>query len=183
MTSTRVAICFLAAFALAGPAPAEPDSAVQFLMSQRVSMLDWGVRELEDSLEGLSLAHGAIPISTTARYDWEENRINITSYALFLNGIDPPTRAQAKALAKETIERVRATLFVDPKTGKWIGDRCMLSMYFSHSGYSEGEEPEDLCKRLANITKITAHVRYKGDAPGELTASGSLSSAEVMFNE
>lgn len=139
------------------PLGAEPSPAVEYLMREPVSMLDWGLAKIEEDLirkRGVLTRNegNMFELEPTIRviYAWEENRIQI-----FLNltmQADVKKTPQRMAAVREHVTFVMAYL------------RGGLTMhpydaFFRHKGFRSKESPEDLGENLVEITDLHLTVR------------------------
>ena len=148
---------FLASLLMASQLWADPSPAVQYLMREPVSMLDWGLAQIEEDLyrnRGLLTRNDGDlfepePI-IRVDYAWEENRIQI-----FL-------KLSMHANVKKTPQRMTAVRqHVEFVTAYLRGGLTMrpYDAFFRHKGYRSKESPENLADELVEITDIYITVR------------------------
>jgi hypothetical protein len=138
-------------------AMAEPDRAVRFLMEAPVSMLDWGLKNIEDHLmrnreiltkHEKELFHKEPSVS--ADYDWSGDVIRI-SIGLRLSGKiqkTTDTLAEVNEWVAFIIKYVRGVLTMNP-----------YDAYFRHKGFRSRETPENLDEKLSESTELVVTVR------------------------
>jgi hypothetical protein len=138
-------------------AMAEPDKAVRFLMEAPVSMLDWGLKNVEDHLmrnreiltgHEKGLFHKEPSIS--AGYDWSGDVIRI-SIGLRLSGKiqkTTDTLAEVREWVSFIIRYVRGVLTMNP-----------YDAYFRHKGFRSRETPENMEGKLSEGTELVVTVR------------------------
>lgn len=136
---------------------AEPTPAVAYLMREPISMLDWGLAQIEEDLfrnRGvLSRNEGDLfepePVIRVA-YNWEENRIQV--FLKLTMQADMKNSPERMASVRKHVEFVAAYL------------RGGLTMhpydaFFRHKGFRSKDSPENLGDELAAITDIHITVR------------------------
>ena len=139
------------------PAGAEPSPAVEYLMREPVSMLDWGLAQIEEDLfrkRGVLTGNKQNLFdpepSIRVAYTWEENRIQI--FLKLTLRADVKKTSQRMTGIRQHVEFVIAYL------------RGGLTMhpydaFFRHKGFRNKESPENLDEALKKITEIHIAVR------------------------
>jgi hypothetical protein len=163
-------------------AEAEPTSNMHYLMNDSVSMLDWGLFQVNHDLEGYidikNEIKDAIGFITNVSYDWEENRIIIR---LMLEGAS--SKEQAKEWCKILVNKTRRIFDINPDTGKPSMEKTStLYTCFTHTEFKRKLEPEGLSKELDNITVIKVQALIK-DFKGVATCQAPLLGTSIMFEE
>ena len=98
----------------------EPTPTIRYLMNEPVSMLDYGIKWLEDSLiEEWNFDVLEVDPGISVKYDWDTNRIRIKYIYLSPS----PNYQYPEKLIKEKMEKVvhliKSVVFgIDPSTGK-----------------------------------------------------------------
>jgi len=180
MNITRVVL--LSLLAVWRPALAELTPTVRYLMTEPVSLLDWGIHRLDKNLEGATVEGEKLFVFVG--YDRDANRINLSAQPR-----ERRTRslADAKTMCKETIGYLRWRLGVVRETGKALGgDHSGLRDFFSHEGYRMKDEPGNLAGELDAITELSAlffGVRPDNQRQKLVKCRGRLMSSEVLFEE
>jgi len=136
---------------------AEPSASVKFLMQEPVSMLDWGLRQVEEDLyRNRSLLtrnkenlFDPEPIIRVV-YNWEENRIQI-KVKLILDAGVKKTSGRIKEI-RSHVELMVAYL-------KGILTMTPYDAFFRHKGFRSKESPQNLESELVEITDILITVR------------------------
>jgi len=146
---------------------AQPRKAIEYLISNNISMLDFGLYRLEEAVEtqmARRYLHDPSSFPETdvmVSYDCRDNKvlINVNLLGLY-NGPDSHeaevNRAQLKDLCKTLVKQIRLLLGIDAETGKSSepsGD-SVLRMYFSKLRYDKRHELQDLYKELDSMTEI-----------------------------
>jgi hypothetical protein len=168
---------------------AEPSSAVQYLMNTPVSMLAFGIHNLETNLESIFRENGYQGI-IGVRYDANENKIVITlipkvkfasDKSIDALQFEPLTTILGEEQAKDQLVKfigyTREKLGVEKETGKPIlqDGRSMLWRHFSYPGYESKSEPTNLPNELDKITEIrVALMVKKGIGFTSISAKGPL---------
>lgn len=139
------------------PTLAEPSSAVQFLMQEPISMMDWGLKNIEDHLyknrailteneNNLFVGEPSVAVD----YLWEKNTIQI-SITLHTTEETPQTSkrmSDIRSHIKLMVTFLRGTLTMKP-----------YDAFFRHKGFRNKESPEDLGGELSDITELIVSVR------------------------
>ena len=143
-------------------------------------MLDWGIRELDDYIEAVSSYHTERFGTVIVEYDWHRNRIVIRITSPVEDLIDEQA---AKRWCEMLISRLKSALNIDPDSGlpreegSWIGD------LFSHSGYRNPEQPDELGSELDALVEFLVTVPKSRDpsSDGYLRCRAPLLGTELMF--
>lgn len=128
------------------PAIAGPDATVNDLMSEPLSLLDWGIWRTAEYLDGKEGRPGA-----WAEYDFDSNTIQIQSYALYEDANEAEVSGY-KELCADWIAKVRTASGVNSDTGEPHGKYTFFSGFFRHQGYIRGEQSES-DERLKDLDK------------------------------
>ena len=160
------------------PAVAEPSPAIQFLMKEPVSMMDWGIKGIEDHLyrhRSLLIQSGK-PLfepepNITVTYDWEGNQIRIS--------IGLRTGEQVQKMSQELgdirshvewiIKYLRGSLTMRP-----------YGAFFRHRGYRSKENPQNLESELAGLTELIVSVR-DGESNILTRCRGQLTGSDLVW--
>ena len=172
-----LASAMIACFLIAGPAKSGPDEVTRFFMNDRVSMLDWGIFQLANGLDG----QGDRP-SGWVSYNYDDNTIEIIDGKNFDDSFG---QSELNAACRDWFRKVRSQALVNPNTGKPFLEASQYTDYFTHSGYINGTQ-EDHDLRLAELDKRFRLIFYARGSDytvrlkctGALLASGFAS--EVM---
>ena len=140
------------AFVAAAPLRAEPSPAVEYLMREPVTMLDWGLTRIEAYLfrnRGVLTGNNgnlfeADP-SIQVVYAWEENRIQIFLKMTLKTDVKktPQRMAGLRQHAEFVVAYLRGGFTMHP-----------YEAFFRHEGFRSKESPENLGQDLAAITDI-----------------------------
>jgi len=156
-------------------ADAEPSSNMHYLMNEPVSMMDWGLLNIDRSLQadGRLSKYG----NTITYYDWDKNRIIID---MAITGAT--SKEQAKEWCRDIVSQIRTFLGINERDGKPFFSRSYLYNYFSHEGFHKNTEPEGLDKELDIIAIIQVRILYKGNAES-VKCEAPLLGTSIMFEE
>jgi hypothetical protein len=139
------------------PAGAEPSPAVEYLMREPVTMLDWGLAQIEqdlfrkrDVLTGNKQNLFDQDLSIRVDYDWEENRIEIFLKMTLRADVKktPQRMSEIRKHVEFMITYLRGGLTMHP-----------YDAFFRHKGFRSKESPENLDEDLVVITDILITVR------------------------
>ena len=135
---------------IAYPAKGYPDpgKTSQWLINSPVSLMDWGVfhaeKDLKESVrnieENTDMFHH---LGSFAAYDWEEDEIQFI------------VRVEYKDITHTGCKIVRKALINDLRGGehnKWDYLPIRMEGWFSNEGFRRCDQPEDIGKKLMNIT-------------------------------
>ena len=160
------------------PVGAEPSQSIQFLMREPVTMMDWGLRNIEDYLyrqrdllvQADKRLFESDPILAVT-YDWEQNTIQV--------GITLRVAPQVQLTSRE-LANIRAHL-------EWIVKylRGSLTMkpfdsFFRHRGFRNQDSPQNLGAELAGQTELLIRVR-DADANILSQCQGGLTGSEITW--
>ena len=139
------------------PAWAEPSAAIQFLMKEPVSMMDWGIKNTENYLyrqRALLIGNGnplfeAEPTIAVA-YDWEDNRIRISIGLRTGEPLQKTPRelSDIRSHVEWVVKYLRGSLTMKP-----------YDAFFRHNGFRSKESPQNLESELAGLTELIVTVR------------------------
>jgi len=177
----RVVVCTLMILGIALPGavvatPAAPCADVEELMSEPLSMFDWGLFRLRDFLEA---ELDGVPLSprpdVTVRYTRYSNRIVIRLFSITscFGGQD-----EAREWCTAAASLVRVALGVDPEfEGRQVS---RLGSFFQHVEVEQGVAGRHpgIGEELDSMTVIEVRLGYRIDAPAEeryeMTCCGPL---------
>jgi len=136
---------------------AEPSPAVEYLMREPVSMLDWGLAKIEEDLfrkRGVLTRNDGnlfeLEPAIRVTYAWEKNRIQI--FLKLTMQADVKKTPQRMAAVREhmtfVIAYLRGGLTMHP-----------YDAFFRHKGFRSKESPENLGEDLVEITYLHLTVR------------------------
>ena len=160
------------------PVGAEPSQSIQFLMREPVTMMDWGLRNIEDYLyrqrdllvQADKRLFESDPILAVT-YDWEQNAIQV--------GITLRVAPQVQLTSRE-LANIRSHL-------EWIVKylRGSLTMkpfdsFFRHRGFRNQDSPQNLGAKLAGQTELLIRVR-DADANILSQCQGGLTGSEITW--
>ncbi len=162
----------------APPAGAEPSPSIQFLMREPVSMMDWGLRNIEDHLyrqrnllvqtdKQLFESEPVLAVS----YEWEQNKIQV---AITLRAASRGQKTSQGLNAIRTqlewiIKYLRGSLTMKP-----------YGAFFRHRGFRNQDSPQSLGAELAGQTELVIRVR-DADANILSQCKGSLVGSEIVW--
>jgi hypothetical protein len=136
---------------------AEPSSSIQFLMREPVSMMDWGIKNIEDHLH----RHGALfiqsektpfePVPTVSVvYDWEENQIQISIGLRTSEQCQKTSQgiSDIRSHVEWVVKYLRGSLTMKP-----------YDAFFRHRGFRSKDSPQNLEAELMGLTELVVSVR------------------------
>ena len=136
---------------------AEPSPAVEYLMREPVSMLDWGLAQIEQDLfrkrEILTGSKQNLfdpEPSIHVNYTWEENRIQIFLKLTLRSDVKktPQRMTGIRQHVEFIITYLRGGLTMHP-----------YDAFFRHKGFRSKESPQNMDEELVKITDIHITVR------------------------
>lgn len=139
------------------PAAAEPTPSIQFLMREPVSMMDWGLKNIEEHLyrhRTLFVSSGKPlfePEPTIAVvYDWEKNQIQISIGLRARKQVQRTSQglSDIHSHVEWVIKYLRGSLTMKP-----------YDAFFRHRGFRIKESPQSLESELAGLTELIVSVR------------------------
>jgi len=138
---------------------AEPSSSIQFLMREPVSMMDWGIKNIEDHLH----RHRTLFIqndkslfevepAVTVVYNWEKNQIQISIGLRTREQVHktPQGITDIRSHVEWVIKYLRGSLTMKP-----------YDAFFRHRGFRSKDSPQNLESELIGLTELTVVVRDK----------------------
>ena len=139
------------------PAAAEPTPSIQFIMKEPVSMMDWGLKNIEDHLyrhrslfiqNEKSLFESEPTIAVV--YNWEENQIQITIGLRTCVQVQKTSQglSDIRSHVEWVLKYLRGSLTMKP-----------YDAFFRHRGYRNKESPQTLESELAGLTELVVSVR------------------------
>jgi len=139
------------------PAAAEPTPSIQFLMKEPVSMMDWGLKNIEDHLyrhrslfiqNEKSLLEPEPTIAVV--YNWEENQIQISIGLRTCVQVQKTSQglSDIRSHVEWVIKYLRGSLTMKP-----------YDAFFRHRGFRNKESPQNLESELAGLTELVVSVR------------------------
>ena len=155
-------------------AMAEPTPSIQFLMREPVSMMDWGLKNIEDHL----YRHRTLFVQSekslfepeptiTVLYDWEKNQIRISIGLRTCKQVQKMSQglSDIRSHVEWVIKYLRGSLTMKP-----------YDAFFRHRGFRNKESPRSIEPELAGLTELTVSVRDRESnilsrCTGQLTGS------------
>ena len=156
------------------PAVAEPTSSIQFLMREPVSMMDWGLKNIEDHLyrHRTLFVQGEKPLfepepAIAVLYDWEKNQIRISIGLRACEQVQKTSQglSDIRSHVEWIIKYLRGSLTMKP-----------YDAVFRHRGFRNKVSPQGLESELAGLTVVIVSVRDRESnilsrCEGQLTGS------------
>jgi len=160
------------------PAVAEPSASIQFLMREPVTMMDWGLQNIEDYLyrqrdllmQADKRLFGPEP-NMAVTYDWEQNKIQVAITLKVASQVQLTSRdlAGIRTHLEWIIKYLRGTLTMKP-----------YDAFFRHRGFRNQESPQNLGAELAGRTELLIRVR-DADANILSQCKGGLTDHEIHW--
>ena len=156
------------------PSMAEPTPSIQFLMKESVSMMDWGLKNIEDHL----YRHRALFVESekplfeqepaiAVLYDWGKNQIRISIGLRTCKQVQKMSQglSDIRSHVEWVIKYLRGSLTMKP-----------YDAFFRHRGFRNKESPRSLESELAALTELIVIVRDRESnilsrCTGQLTGS------------
>ena len=156
------------------PSMAEPTPSIQFLMKESVSMMDWGLKNIEDHL----YRHRALFVESekplfeqepaiAVLYDWGKNQIRISIGLRTCKQVQKMSQglSDIRSHVEWVIKYLRGSLTMKP-----------YDAFFRHRGFRNKESPRSLESELAGLTELIVVVRDRESnilsrCTGQLTGS------------
>ena len=186
----RVLWIALAILAVPSVAHGEPSAAVRYLMSEPVTLFDWGIVRLYEHVSEFTahyLQTGSVQdIYGTVSYDPPRNQIVIS----FVVTRKPdstdvnPARwdTNSRNVCRSIIQEIRREFFAD--RNKEVRRSSGIYRFFAHVGFRGDKEPLDCFEEIENITVIRVSV-YSDKDPGKLVlhSESPLMARDITFGE
>ena len=166
----------LALFATA--AVAEPGPVVKYLMEEPVSMWDWGMYRMEESLEeDVDRRWGDVEdwmVIVSVNYTWKTNVLLVEEYLRKDNPSGDPTLKKLRELCRNEIGQLRSNLGFANIFGQLldgpIWEHGSYGRYFQHTDFQSANEPTNLRQELVAITRLNVRASM-GDEKVECEAT------------
>lgn len=168
---------FIAFLIFSGTCKAEPDSTIQYLMDEPVSLFDLGIFKMRSELDSKFETKDRL---VAVDYKWPENRIVIT---FLFPSVRFENEYEAKERCIEFVEGIRREFDVNPKSGDPPGpySAFRISRYFEHSGYSKKNRPNDLSDQLYELIKIKGSMHLKNN--DAFSCQAPLAGTAIYFSK
>ena len=160
-------LAILPILSFSGTASGEPSKTPRYLMSEPMSLFDWGIYQAGQRMNSFRYSNlfAISYFGGTAEYDEKENKI-------YLRGL-----FQGKGTPEECADQLRVLKGAFARF-RWDDNKSIeaawkvLDDLFSHAGgYKNGNRPGDVGKQLIHITDIEAHVFVKQSSGGLKTGA------------
>ncbi len=175
---SRIALLFV--LMLPAVALGEPTETTKYLMSEPMSLMDWGIYQASKKMESLK-DHNIAFFSTHymggyAQYDWDENKI--TLIGMFLgNGTQDE--------CKENLSKLKgafADFTLDEKEQRKVAEGVLNGLFSHKSGYQRKDRPSDVGKQLIHITIVEVHIINKFDyEQSDVKCKSTFKSSELSI--
>jgi hypothetical protein len=161
-------------------AAADPSPGIQWLMNDKVSMLDYGLNQMQAALQQelptIYKTGSLSNIDVSDTYSPDDNKINLTIKALFVPNTNPNDKDPVTACLR-LIYVVKDQLATRPTTGagssSWI-------VFFHHTGWTtDNKEDDSLAKTLPSLLRISAKINSNSE-PARCTAMYLDKSVQVL---
>lgn len=157
---------------------AETNNVTKYLLNEPVTLLDFGMHELNTHLENNKPKQVELVV---ADYDVNENLIKINAiYSVFDNKLE--SIESAKSWCISTIESIKLSLGYRPKDGRQLGKGWSIASFFTHHNYNSTSEPKNLKESLEGATVISARTEVKGQKD-ELVCESKLKQKHILFSK
>ena len=160
------------------PLAAEPSPSIQFLMREPVTMMDWGIKNIEDHLHRQRnlFVRNEKPLfdlepTLTVTYNWEQNQIliSITLRAAAQAQKTSQGLSDIRSHVEWIIKYLRGSLTMKP-----------YDAFFRHRGFRSQESPQNLGAEMASQTELIISVRDQ-EANILSRCKGSLAGNDVTW--
>ncbi len=156
------------------------DGTAKYLVQEKVSLLDWGLEDLEKRLHRantpLLKKHGGL-----AFYDASNNKIILTSSTTWE---EASSRKEATEWCAGLIREMKSELSIDPGSGKpLLGDSSTVYLSFQHAGYRASQEPERLRTELDQMVLLGATVHVAGKTNELVQCQSTLLGRDIEFKD
>jgi hypothetical protein len=161
-------------------AAADPSPGIQWLMNDKVSMLDYGLNRMQTALQQelpTIYKNGSLSnIDVSDTYSPDDNQINLTITALFAPNTNPDDKDPVTACLR-LIYVVKDQLATRPTTGagssSWV-------VFFHHTGWTTANKEDDsLAKTLPSLLRISVKINSNSE-PARCTAMYLDKSVKVL---
>lgn len=160
----------------AGTVQAGPDATSTYLMNESVSVLDFGIFKMEETLSKY-FATNSPSVTVSASYLWDNNQIQITLLELAKR----KTRNDAIEFCKTIVGSARASLGINTSTGKPIVEGLDPSRFFVHEGYDNKRAPKSLVNDISRMIRIKGVVGLQD--PVSASCEASLLGKEILMSQ
>jgi hypothetical protein len=184
----RVLLIALAILAVSSIAHAGPSTAVSYLMSEPVTLFDWGIVRLYEYVNEFAahyLQTGSVQdIYSTVSYDPPRNEIVISFVVTRkpdAKDVDPASGdVSSRNVCRSIIQKIRREFFAD--RNKEVRRSSGIYRFFAHVGFRGDREPLDCFEEIENITVIRVSV-YSDKDPGKLVlqSESPLMAKDITF--
>ena len=200
-------IILLLVLILPAVASGEPTETPKYLMSEPMSLMDWGIYQADKKMESFKVLNNLKPdffsihyMGGSARYDGNENRI-VLSGMFEGNGTQDECTENLRKLKSAVVDytwdrpwqwktgelSVGVMEFWDsvtPEKQREAAERVLDELFRHGAGYQGRGRPDDVGKQLIHITIIEAHIAIRQiDAPmlEFVTCKSTFKSSEVSI--
>ena len=161
-------------------AAADPSPGIQWLMSDKVSMLDYGLYQMQTTLQQelpTIYKNGSLSnIDVSDTYSPDDNKINLTVSAFFVPNTNPDDKDPVTACLR-LIYVVKDQLATRPTTG---GGSSSWVVFFHHTGWTtDNKEDDSLAKALPSLLRISVKINSNSE-PTKCTAMYLDKSVKVL---
>ena len=146
----------VAIWTMSGAVSAGPDEATKWLMGDPITMMDYGIYKIN-----IALHEDWYPIGGTSEFQWDDNRIVITSR------VETGAQKEVEDSCSKWVERVRLRGGLKLDTGMPYGDSSAFALMFSHEGFEKLSAPKDLYKNIDAVLALNCWGLYS-EADGKM---------------
>jgi len=168
---------------------AEPSPSVRYLMSEPVTLFDWGIIRLYEYLDEYTThylkTNSVQDIYSTVSYDSLRNNIMISTVVTrHSQGNESPAsvRIGSRDICKTITHTLRREFLTD--SDRHVRRSSGIYRFFGHIGFKGKDEPIDCFDEIEKITVIDVSV-YSEKDPGRLIvhSASPLMGKDILFSE
>ena len=160
-----LAIAVIVLFIFSGNCNAEPDATVNYLLNDVMTMFDFGIYRMGKLLEYEAKNQDFM---SSVSYDWNENRLTLR-----LKATRP--KILKKSLAKADCRAI--IIAVEKRFTIHNMNWC-----FTHLGFDRPSQPEEIGRKMFNITDIDLTYRYRNNK-STMKCNTALNSSDIQCSE
>ncbi|MCG7963749.1 MAG: hypothetical protein N0E54_13700 [Candidatus Thiodiazotropha taylori] len=160
---------------------AEPTKTPKYLMSESVSLLDWGIYTSQQRLESLiesltnsSQLENSKYLSSSTEYDFDENRIDLKT--VFIGKV---TNENCKNVLK-FLKAIFVNFEFDEAKQREAAELVLDSTFSHEAGYLNKKRPKDIGKQLVHITTIETTI-FSESFENEVKCKSTFKSPEISI--
>ena len=168
------------------PAEADPSPEISWAMNDPITLFDFGIQRLDDSVGDLvkednTMRESEYTIASGfAFYEYSQNKL-VLGFLIDSRSNLEFDKAKCEAIWPQAREKLFLSegilsVFSDPREATMT----LVDRYFTHAGFKRKDEPQNLKEKIAEVTYLSL---MHGDYERQTNCESLLSESKIIFSQ